>query len=467
MTTCAPNTDNNNSVLFSNLAENQDKDVNNGNGHSFSNGDSSNSASSNSNSIQSRIQYTPRIGTHDGKFHCDEALACWMLKQTAYFKNASIVRSRDATVLADLDILVDVGGKYNPYEYRFDHHQREFEETFTPSHNIKLSSAGLVYKHFGQEVLELLFDKFAPPSASGTCYNAILENDRQDQDDNTTTTTSTAFITAATTSYTTTASTTTTTDPQQEKYKDKEVFWLIYYKLYNNFILPLDAIDNGIPQFYPPCKPVYRIQTDLASRIDRLNPWWNEQCDESQLNARFARAMDLAGEEFVHAARFLICSWLPARQIVQRAMQQRFSVHPSGQVVVLSEYTVWKNHLFALEEEEMRNDNDNNQITLNGSSSSSNASNSNSSNNNQFYSTAEILYVLYPDVSGQYRIQAVSQEEGSFESRQALPERWRGLQGAELQRQTGVRDAIFCHSSGFIGGAATLDGAKQMALAAL
>lgn len=51
-----------------------------------------------------------RIGTHSGSFHCDEALGCWMLRQTAAFKDAEIVRTRDPELLKDLDVVIDVGG---------------------------------------------------------------------------------------------------------------------------------------------------------------------------------------------------------------------------------------------------------------------------------------------------------------------------------------------------------------------
>lgn len=33
------------------------------------------------------------IGTHNGQFHCDEVLACYMLKQLPLYKDATIVRS--------------------------------------------------------------------------------------------------------------------------------------------------------------------------------------------------------------------------------------------------------------------------------------------------------------------------------------------------------------------------------------
>ena len=64
------------------------------------------------------------IGTHDGTFHCDEVLACWMLKQLPRFKNAQIVRTRDNTKLSQCAIVVDVGGIYDPEKNKFDHHQR-------------------------------------------------------------------------------------------------------------------------------------------------------------------------------------------------------------------------------------------------------------------------------------------------------------------------------------------------------
>lgn len=42
-----------------------------------------------------------RIGTHSGCFHCDEALACFMLKQLPEYSNAEIIRTRDKEVKID------------------------------------------------------------------------------------------------------------------------------------------------------------------------------------------------------------------------------------------------------------------------------------------------------------------------------------------------------------------------------
>ena len=92
------------------------------------------------------------IGTHDGSFHCDEALAVSMLKVLPEFKNSPVVRTRKPDILSQCHIVVDVGAEYDANALRFDHHQREFTGVLDPW-KTKLSSAGLVYKHYGKEII--------------------------------------------------------------------------------------------------------------------------------------------------------------------------------------------------------------------------------------------------------------------------------------------------------------------------
>lgn len=66
----------------------------------------------------------PTIGTHDGSFHCDEALACYLLRLLPKFQDARIIRTRDQNKLDQCTIVVDVGGTFDPSNMRFDHHQR-------------------------------------------------------------------------------------------------------------------------------------------------------------------------------------------------------------------------------------------------------------------------------------------------------------------------------------------------------
>ena len=87
------------------------------------------------------------IGTHNGTFHCDEALAVFLLRQTSTYRDADLKRSRDPNVLDTCDIVVDVGAVYDSDKNRFDHHQRGFDQVFGHGFDTKLSSAGLVYKY--------------------------------------------------------------------------------------------------------------------------------------------------------------------------------------------------------------------------------------------------------------------------------------------------------------------------------
>ncbi|TVU28055.1 hypothetical protein EJB05_19562, partial [Eragrostis curvula] len=94
-----------------------------------------------------------RVGTHNGSFHCDEALGCYLIRLTSQLAGADVVRTRDSQVLDTLDAVLDVGGVYDPSRHRYDHHQKGFNEVFGHGFNTKLSSAGLVYKHFGKEII--------------------------------------------------------------------------------------------------------------------------------------------------------------------------------------------------------------------------------------------------------------------------------------------------------------------------
>lgn len=92
-----------------------------------------------------------RLVTHNGRFHYDELLSSSMLLKI--YPGATITRTRDESVIMEGDIVYDVGGVFDPVTKRFDHHQATFFETFSPKYSIKMSSSGLVFKHFHMELL--------------------------------------------------------------------------------------------------------------------------------------------------------------------------------------------------------------------------------------------------------------------------------------------------------------------------
>ena len=67
------------------------------------------------------------ICTHSGTFHCDEALACGLLRMLPEYQNSTIVRTRKEELIEKCAIVVDVGGVYASESNRFDHHQRSFD----------------------------------------------------------------------------------------------------------------------------------------------------------------------------------------------------------------------------------------------------------------------------------------------------------------------------------------------------
>ncbi|KIM66170.1 hypothetical protein SCLCIDRAFT_354334 [Scleroderma citrinum Foug A] len=236
---------------------------------------------------------TKTIGTHNGTFHCDEALAVFLLRHTSTYRDAALERTRDPAVLDKCDIVVDVGSVYDPQKNRFDHHQRGFQEAFGHGFTTKLSSAGLVYKHFGKQIIasEVKLDAEHPQVA---------------------------------------------------------VLWL---KLYKEFIEAIDAVDNGISQYSAEEKPRYRNRTDLSSRVGWLNPAWNVPVDAQAVDSLFVKASQLAGEEFFGRLRYYAQAWLPARDIVKASLSTRHQVYTSGEILLFEQFVPWKEHLFELEEE--------------------------------------------------------------------------------------------------------------------
>ncbi|MGH0167503.1 UNVERIFIED_CONTAM: hypothetical protein FKN15_062159 [Acipenser sinensis] len=242
-----------------------------------------------------------RIGTHNGTFHCDEVLACFLLKQLPEYKDAEIVRTRDPALLSECDVVVDVGGEFDPKRHRYDHHQR----TSTRS------------------VTETLTDRCIQRCAC----------------------------------------------------------------VYENFVEEIDAIDNGISQWDG--EPRYTVTSNLSSRVGHLNPRWNDKDQDTQVDV-------------------------------------------GGEVVVFTQGGCpWKEHLFNLEQE--------------------------------LGIETTVKFVLYPDQSGQWRVQCVPAGPHTFQNRLSLPEAWRGVRDDALSTLSGIPGCVFVHASGFIGGNRTREGALAMA----
>lgn len=251
---------------------------------------------------------TVTIGTHNGHFHADEALAVYMLRMLPTYSSASLVRTRDPTLLDTCHTVVDVGGIYDDSRKRYDHHQREFTSTF-PEHKTKLSSAGLVYMHYGRAII---------------AQHTQLPIDHPDVD-------------------------------------------LLYTKLYEDFVEAIDANDNGISKYNSDELEKAGIEEKFKSggitlpalvgdlnHDDPLNPGTSRSTTENpqaEEDYRFGQASTLMGNAFLRKLHGAATAWLPARSVVKTAFEQRDTQHSSGQLLVLPRAGIpWKEHLYNIEQ---------------------------------------------------------------------------------------------------------------------
>jgi len=281
------------------------------------------------------------IATHNGNFHADDVFSIAALKNT--FPSFKLIRTRDLELIAKADIVIDVGGEYDPDAGRFDHHQRG--GAGERENGIPYSSFGLIWQKYGLEIC----------AGNQKVANAVDAG----------------------------------------------------------LVSTIDADDCG-----------YGERADgisLSRTISMFNPSWEEASD---FDTGFNEAVEFASRlltRFIASAK----AGISAKSIVAKAIENA----EDPRIIVLEQYTPWKKTVLKLSE--------------------------------------EALFMLYPSQTGQWRIQAVPVEQGSFENRKSLPAPWAGLSGKELQETTGINDAMFCHNGLFIAGAESYESTLKMASIAL
>ncbi|HEY7865542.1 MAG TPA: MYG1 family protein [Psychromonas sp.] len=282
------------------------------------------------------------IATHNGNFHADDVFSIAALK--TIFPSFKLIRTRDLELIGKADIVLDVGGEYDPDAGRFDHHQRG--GAGERENGIPYSSFGLIWKKYGLEICQ---------------GNQDVSN-----------------------------------------------------SVDAGLVSTIDAID---------CGHVEGVSKgiSLSQTISMFNPTWQE---ESHFDTCFDEAVDFASRVLT---RFIASAegGISAKAIVAKAIDN--AIDP--RVIVLEKYTPWKRTVHAL--------------------------------------SKQALYMVFPSQTGQWRIQTVPVEPGSFEDRKPLPKQWAGLSDKALVDVTGIEDAMFCHNGLFIAGAESFASAMKMATMAL
>jgi len=184
---------------------------------------------------------------------------------------------------------------------------------------------------------------------------------------------------------------------------------------------PIDATDNGQSLFEggtPKFKGCHGYS--FSRMLSALNPFWDEHQD---FDAAFLEAVEIAGLILDREMVFAQGS-LKAQKLTQTALNSRLE----RPLLVLNQFHPWQEA--AVED-------------------------------------SDVIFCAFPSETGDWRLQCVPPELGSFEKRLALPEAWAGLRGGDLAALTNVSDAVFCHPGRFICGARSKEGVLELARQAL
>ncbi len=184
----------------------------------------------------------------------------------------------------------------------------------------------------------------------------------------------------------------------------------------------IDELDNGVSA----AGPVKDDSLGLASLIGDCNPAWDDPAGSGPTagDAAFLQATTLA-EGVLRRRVDGVRSRLAAEAIVLRSHQ----AGADERILVLDRGMPWKNAAFAHD--------------------------------------LPVLFTVSPASNGNWMVDAMPPEAGSFAQRLPLPEGWAGLQGDDLAAASGVADAVFVHLRRFVGAARSRDGAVALARLAI
>lgn len=219
------------------------------------------------------------------------------------------------------------------------------------------------------------------------------------------------------------------------KDEDKKLVDAVFCKAYVEFFEEIDGIDNGV-EVASGDNLVYNyyIGSGISSRVGRTNPLQWDASPELRLE-HFKKGMELVGSELTEMIQFLGKIWWPQRQKFRELVLKRKEFDPHGAMVYSpagEQNLGWKSAFFELEEE----------LGIVG----------------------ELKYIVYQDCSGtpNWRATCLPINPKSYTCRVPLKEEWRGKRDEDLQKTSGISDAVFVHMSGFTCGAKSKEGLLSM-----
>jgi len=188
-----------------------------------------------------------------------------------------------------------------------------------------------------------------------------------------------------------------------------------------SLVQAVDANDTGQRISQPLVEGVWPLTVNGI--IGGFNARWDEDLAAAEERERFDAAVELASGVLARE----IASAASARRAA-RLVRDAITAAPDPRIVRLSDNVPWK------------------QVVVT--------------------EAAEALLVIYPKRQG-FGVETIPAALGTFDNRLDLPAEWAGLENADLQRVTGVDDALFCHAKRFLAVAKSREGAERLAALAL
>jgi len=180
----------------------------------------------------------------------------------------------------------------------------------------------------------------------------------------------------------------------------------------------IDEIDNGVSA----AGPVVRDSLNLAALVGEFNPPWDSP-DANGPTAGDAAFLEAAAMVGGMLARRV--DGLRARLQAEETVLAAHKASDDERLLVLATGMPWKSAVFSHE--------------------------------------LPVVFCVSPASNGNWMLDTMPPEPGSFAQRLPLPEGWAGLQGDELAAASGVADAVFVHVRRFVGAAKSREGAVAMA----
>ena len=193
-------------------------------------------------------------------------------------------------------------------------------------------------------------------------------------------------------------------------------------ELDDSLVRRIDEIDNGVAADGP----LQRDTLGLASLVGEFNPSWDDPSGQGP------GAGDAAFQEATAMLLGVLRRRVDALRARLAAEAHVLAAHRAGadpRLLVLDRGMPWKNVVFA--------------------------------------HGLPVLFTVSPASNGNWMLDTMPPEPGSFAQRLPLPEDWAGLEAEALAAKSGIADAVFVHLRRFVGAAKSRDGALAMAQKAL